>query len=53
MPAVGIQGSFSAGGVIGGGQAGYNFQAGRWVYGLEADLGGLDLSGPAGTAGCS
>jgi outer membrane immunogenic protein len=39
------KGSFSADGVIGGGQAGYNFQAGHWVYGLEADLGGLDLSG--------
>jgi outer membrane immunogenic protein len=38
-------GSFSADGVIGGGQAGYNFQAGHWVFGLEADLGGLDLSG--------
>jgi outer membrane immunogenic protein len=39
------KGSFSADGVIGGGQAGYNFQLGHWVYGLEADLGGLDLSG--------
>jgi outer membrane immunogenic protein len=39
------QGSISADGVIGGGQLGYNLQADRWVYGVEADLGGLDLSG--------
>src|SRR5215813_8378113 len=27
-------------GVIGGGQVGYNWQAGRWVLGVEADLQG-------------
>ena len=26
-------------GVLGGLQIGYNFQAGAWVYGLEADIG--------------
>lgn len=29
-------------GFLGGGQFGYNFQWGRFLYGLEADLGGLD-----------
>ncbi len=29
-------------GVFGGGQFGYNFEWGRFVYGLEADLGGMD-----------
>jgi outer membrane immunogenic protein len=31
-------------GLIGGAQAGYNFQRGNFVYGLEADLGYLNLS---------
>ncbi len=31
--------------LIGGGQAGYNWQSGNIVYGLEADLGGLGLGG--------
>lgn len=33
----------SASGVFGGGTIGYNFQTGSWVYGVEADLGGMDL----------
>jgi outer membrane immunogenic protein len=32
-------------GLITGGQLGYNFRSGQIVYGLEADLGSLDLSG--------
>lgn len=31
-------------GFIGGGQAGYNFQAGNWVFGAETDFTGLDAS---------
>jgi outer membrane immunogenic protein len=31
-------------GMIGGGVLGYNAQAGSFVYGIEADLGGLDIS---------
>jgi outer membrane immunogenic protein len=31
----------SATGFIGGGQIGYNWQSGMWVYGLEADISGL------------
>jgi outer membrane immunogenic protein len=31
-------------GVIGGGQFGYNFQWGRFVYGVEVDTGGMDLN---------
>lgn len=34
-----------AGGFIGGGQAGYNYQSGNWVAGLEADYGYLGLKG--------
>jgi outer membrane immunogenic protein len=36
---------FDANGVLGGGQIGYNFRSGPWVYGVEADLGGMSLSG--------
>jgi outer membrane immunogenic protein len=36
---------FNMDGVIGGGQIGYNWQTGRWVYGLEADI---QASGQAG-----
>jgi opacity protein-like surface antigen len=39
------RGSINADGVTGGGQLGYNFQSGPWVYGVEADLGGMSLSG--------
>lgn len=31
-------------GFIGGGQVGYNWQTGAWVFGLEADLQGADIS---------
>ncbi len=37
--------SFNNSGFMGGGQIGYNFQSGRLVYGLEADIGKLDISG--------
>ena len=30
---------------IGGGQAGYNWQTGRWVLGLETDIQGADING--------
>lgn len=40
-----VDSSLGASGVIGGGQIGYNLQSGNLVYGLEADLGVLDLSG--------
>jgi outer membrane immunogenic protein len=32
-------------GFIGGGQAGYNWQTGNWVFGAEASFSGADLSG--------
>jgi outer membrane immunogenic protein len=35
--------SASGSGWVGGGQAGYNWQQGSWVYGLEADLSGTSL----------
>jgi outer membrane immunogenic protein len=37
--------SFSMNGIIGGGQAGYNWQTGRWVWGLEADIQGSGQQG--------
>ena len=37
--------SFGTTGVIAGVQLGYNFQRGNFVYGVEADLGYLDLGG--------
>jgi outer membrane immunogenic protein len=37
--------SFNTDGVIGGGQLGYNFQRDHVVFGIEADLGNLDISG--------
>jgi len=42
-------GSYSdqTGGFTGGAQAGYNFQNGPWVSGLEADIGWLNLKGTA------
>jgi outer membrane immunogenic protein len=36
---------FNTSGVFGGGQAGFNLQSGAAVFGVEADLGGLDMSG--------
>ena len=32
-------------GFIGGGQAGYNWQVGRWVLGVETDIQGADVNG--------
>jgi outer membrane immunogenic protein len=39
-----FNGSLSSTGFIGGAQAGYNFQRGHFVFGLEGDLGYLGLS---------
>jgi outer membrane immunogenic protein len=44
-PNVTNRGRFSADGAIGGVQFGYNLQRGPLVYGIEADLGGMGLSG--------
>jgi opacity protein-like surface antigen len=41
------QGHINGSGVIGGGQAGYNWQYGHFVFGPEIDLGGLSNSGTA------
>src|SRR4051812_1866567 len=37
----------NANGFIGGGQVGYNRQAGNWVFGLEADIDGSTTKGSA------
>jgi len=44
-PGVAVDGTgkVSGTGFTGGVQAGYNWQRGHWVYGLEADFGALDL----------
>jgi outer membrane immunogenic protein len=39
--------SFTADGVIGGGQIGYNWQTGSIVFGVEIDVTGSDMSGSA------
>ena len=41
----GFDGSHSANGAIAGGQIGYNWQAGRIVYGIEADMSGSWIDG--------
>src|SRR5215470_18879718 len=38
----GATGSEDLNGIIGGGQIGYNWQTGAWVFGLEADFQGSD-----------
>jgi len=47
---VDASGSFGADsdGFTGGGQIGYNFQPSNWVWGIEADIQSLDLSGSHG-----
>jgi outer membrane immunogenic protein len=45
-------------GFLGGGQIGYNWQAGQWVYGLEADASFADIKGhgscgPQGFLNCT
>jgi len=42
---VGPLGSHDVDGFIGGGQVGFNYQAGRWVFGVEADFSWADVSG--------
>jgi outer membrane immunogenic protein len=37
--------SISTSGIFGGSQFGYNLQAGNFVYGMEADIGGMDNNG--------
>jgi outer membrane immunogenic protein len=37
--------SLTSGGGFGGGQIGYNFQAGAWVFGIEADIQASDING--------
>ena len=41
-------GSFSANGGMAGGTAGYNFQSGPLVYGIEGDMSWADMSGKTG-----
>jgi outer membrane immunogenic protein len=37
--------TLSTSGIFGGGTVGYNFQSGSFVYGLEGDLGGMNIKG--------
>ena len=51
-----LTGRANANGFIGGGQAGYNWQRGTWLFGLEADIQGSDERGSADVclvAGCA
>src|SRR5215212_7966670 len=42
---VGNIGAHDASGILGGGQAGYNFQTGPWVWGPQASVSGSSLGG--------
>jgi outer membrane immunogenic protein len=51
-----LTGRANVNGFIGGGQAGYNWQRGTWLFGLEADIQGSDERGSADVcivAGCA
>src|SRR5262245_6855022 len=41
----GPQGSYNVNGFLGGGQIGFNWQSGWWVFGIEADASGANLRG--------
>jgi outer membrane immunogenic protein len=45
LAALPISGRANVNGVIGGGQAGYNWQRGTWLFGLETDIQGSDERG--------
>lgn len=45
--AAGLQGNTSGNGFVGGGQIGYNWQVGQFVWGIEADFQGADIRGSA------
>jgi len=54
--AVPLTGRANVNGFIGGGQAGYNWQRGTWLFGLEADIQGSDERGTSDVclvAGCA
>jgi outer membrane immunogenic protein len=46
-PGFGRFGNLEMNGIFGGGQAGYNWQTGSWVLGIEADIQGADIDGSA------
>ena len=41
----GVGGNFDVDGIVGGGQIGANYQVGQWVFGVEADYQGADVTG--------
>jgi outer membrane immunogenic protein len=57
LPTTPLSGRANVNGVIGGGQAGYNWQRGTWLFGLETDIQGSGERGSsdvcAVTAGCA
>jgi outer membrane immunogenic protein len=55
LGALPLSGRTNVNGFIGGGQAGYNWQRGTWLFGVEADIQGSDERGRGDvcfTAGC-
>lgn len=44
---LGVAASHNVDGFIGGVQAGYNWQAGQWVFGIEGDISWADMNGNA------
>jgi outer membrane immunogenic protein len=56
LATVPVTGRANVDGFVGGGQAGYNWQRGTWLFGLEADIQGSDERGSADVclvAGCA
>jgi len=56
LASVPVSGRANVDGFVGGGQAGYNWQRGTWLFGLEADLQGSDERGSSDVclvAGCA
>jgi outer membrane immunogenic protein len=56
LASVPVSGRANVDGFVGGGQAGYNWQRGTWLFGLEADIQGSDERGSSDVclvAGCA
>jgi outer membrane immunogenic protein len=56
LASVPVTGRANVDGFVGGGQAGYNWQRGTWLFGLEADIQGSDERGSSDVclvAGCA
>jgi outer membrane immunogenic protein len=46
-------GNYKTSGILGGGQAGYNWQVGTWVFGIETDFDGSNVKGSSSSGLCT